>query len=284
MSEKYKASIQLSERARAELLNGLDAGSEDAAPTGRNKRAQTRYPYRATHIALDVQHPGGGMQRWLVVPRNLSAGGVGFVYKGFLHLGTLCVVTMGAKSGEIKRVSGEVVACRLLKAPIHEIGVRFHEKIDPAAFCDERTMKQIEQRIRKAEQLGPKRIESDAGTVLVAMADSKESGLIRQALGLLGVTHRHVGTVAELKDAIKTPGIVGVMIDVDGFGGMQHNRAPAQVPRNIGFEGPIAALTHTGDCMRDDVVDVVGLPTDMSRLAATLEHFASAANGNRGAA
>ncbi|MEM8835553.1 MAG: PilZ domain-containing protein [Planctomycetota bacterium] len=283
MSEKYKASIQLSDRARAALLDGLDASSEDKAPTGRNKREQTRYPYRAAHVALDVQHPGGGIQRWLVAPRNLSAGGIGFVYKGFLHHGTLCVVTMGANSGEITRVTGEVVACRLLKAPIHEVGVRFHEKIDPAAFCDERTMKQIEQRIRKAEASGPKRIAVDSGTVLVATPDGKEAGLIRQALAVLGISHRHVATVAELSDALATPGVLGVLIDVDGFGGMNHHQAPARVVRDVGFTGPVAALTNTGDCTRNDVVDVVGLPTDMSRLAATLEHFANASE-NRDAA
>lgn len=93
--------------------------------------------YRVNNISLTVTHPGGGEARFMVASRNLSSGGMAFLHGGFLHTGTTVRVVLTTKDRQSKVILGEVRSCRHVRAHIHEVGVRFQEKIDLTQFCDD---------------------------------------------------------------------------------------------------------------------------------------------------
>ena len=71
-----------------------------------------------------------------VTCRNLSAGGLAFLHRGFLHAGTECQIRLPLMTGGEMTVHGRIVQCAHVQKSIHEVGVVFDEAIDPRQFLD----------------------------------------------------------------------------------------------------------------------------------------------------
>ena len=62
--------------------------SEGAAPP---KRSSTRFEVRGQKIVVTIMHPGGSLTANEGVLLDVSAGGAGFLYPGFVHHESVCV-------------------------------------------------------------------------------------------------------------------------------------------------------------------------------------------------
>ncbi len=125
--------LEMTEPERARILDKLDT-AEQKNPKG-PRRDAARLEYRVRDIPFSVNHPGGGVGRYIVLARNLSTGGISLLHAGYLYCGTECRLALTMPRGGAKTMIGKVVFCRLVAGQIHEIGVQFMEKIDLAEFA-----------------------------------------------------------------------------------------------------------------------------------------------------
>lgn len=108
------------------LLDKYDAASGD----GHVKREFTRWKFRLHHVILRVTHPGGTVVDVPVVCRNLSNGGIGVLHNNYLHIGSNVVVLMERNKREMVQVPGTVMRCTHREGLVHDIGIRFRERVD----------------------------------------------------------------------------------------------------------------------------------------------------------
>lgn len=138
--KKCTTRVNLSETERENLLNRLDNQSIGAsAPTGgakTNRRRHKRWSFREVNVTVSVEHPAGGISRFLVYTRDISAGGLSFVHGGYLHEGSICQVLLRTCDGQIRTIPGTIVSCRHLEGLMHLSGLRFDRRIDPATFVN----------------------------------------------------------------------------------------------------------------------------------------------------
>lgn len=119
------------------MMNGTNqATAKNARDPVDNRRSHQRLPYTVSQITVAVMHPGGSLSRFLVACRDLSAGGIAFLHRGFLHNGTECQIDLPTLTGGTREVHGRVVRCGYFKSKIHEVGVAFDEPVDPRQFME----------------------------------------------------------------------------------------------------------------------------------------------------
>lgn len=103
------------------------------------RRTYRRFNFRTSQIIVNITHPGGGTSTVAAGTRNLSSGGLAFVYWGFLHNDTGCEIIMKTQGGQTQTSYGKVVSCRHVSGTHHLIGVQFDTLIDPWLFFREKT-------------------------------------------------------------------------------------------------------------------------------------------------
>jgi len=131
-SEKVLKTVRVNDEQVEALLNRV--GSSTYSP-GAERRHKERYDYR-TQTIVHIQQPGDSHFASYIVPtRNLSEGGTSFLFGGFVHTGTSCIIQLTTPDGIWCEVTGKVVGCRYLEGTIHEVMVRFDKPIDPSAYC-----------------------------------------------------------------------------------------------------------------------------------------------------
>jgi hypothetical protein len=106
-----------------------------AAPPA-ERRADQRFEFQRGGFPLCITHPGGGQTKMTAALRNLSAGGLAFLSRGYVHPGSVCAITLLRKDGRGKRVSGKIISCRYLHDSTHEVGMKFDIRIDPGILLD----------------------------------------------------------------------------------------------------------------------------------------------------
>ncbi len=114
------------------LLDAMDKQARDAkVPASRKLK---RWEFRATAAVLMLKSEHNDWSAFAVATRNLSAGGAGLLHEGYAHVGKRCMIGLRALCGSLRTVQGEVVRCRHVSGPLHEIGVKFDERIEPGDF------------------------------------------------------------------------------------------------------------------------------------------------------
>lgn len=131
-SGEFLDMVRLSMKERHRLLSILD--SEQSLRSGENARKSPRQAYRAATAPMVVIQPGGSVSAYLVVTRNISAGGMAVIHGGYIHAGTECRLMLGTIDGEKVVVPGRVRRCRHIKGNLHEIGVEFLKAVAPEDF------------------------------------------------------------------------------------------------------------------------------------------------------
>ena len=135
MSDEVYRSVRMSPLEVDSLLKQLDSNARRDAADGGPRRAHARLEFRINDVLIAIKHPGEeSVSKCLVSTRNLSAGGLSFMYGGFLHSGTLCSIVLTDTQGELVKLLGVVRSCRHVSKTLHEIGVQFTKKVDPARF------------------------------------------------------------------------------------------------------------------------------------------------------
>jgi CheY-like chemotaxis protein len=103
---------------------------------GRPRQRPARVAYDHATVAVRITHPGGGCRTAAVYARDLSTGGLSFLYPGYLHVGTAVSVALRRHGGGEHVAHGFVAWCRHVGGLWHGVGVGFAVPIAPAAFID----------------------------------------------------------------------------------------------------------------------------------------------------
>lgn len=114
----------------------LDRMDQQEVPAKlRNRRNAARHNYRRPVVA-HITQPGGGTMQCSVAPRELSATGMSFLYRGFLHTGTSARLVLQHRNGGSEGVESTVAWCRHIVGPHHLIGVKFRMRLFPGLFAE----------------------------------------------------------------------------------------------------------------------------------------------------
>ena len=136
-NKKTQPINRLSKSQLTQVNEFLDNDSDGELDNER--RTYRRFNFRNSNIVVNITHPGGSISTVAAGTRNLSSGGLAFIYWGFLHNGTGCEVIMKTQAGQTHTAIGTVVSCRHVSGTYHLIGVKFDALIDPWLFFREKT-------------------------------------------------------------------------------------------------------------------------------------------------
>lgn len=126
--------LHLSDAQWRELAGKLQQSTPPPADTT-EKRRHKRVEYLG-RIGIAVRTYEKDWAKFMVLTRDLSCSGLGFVHGGFLYTGSECRIVLKAKDEEILCVNGVVKRCRLIQGTLHDIGVEFSGPIDANLFVD----------------------------------------------------------------------------------------------------------------------------------------------------
>jgi hypothetical protein len=113
-----------------QLLTYLDM-PEPGPPADAVNRKHTRSPYRVDDgIIVELLNQSYPQDCARVAPRDLSAGGIGFLHRGSLPGGTPVAVHFPLCEGRMHSATGRVVRCFGLTKDVYDVGVAFDKPID----------------------------------------------------------------------------------------------------------------------------------------------------------
>lgn len=124
--------VGLKQEALAELLDMVDK----AAGKGVNAaREFVRWGFRREAVLVTLHQPGGGNPIPLKMAcRNISCGGMSVLHNCYTHVGTRAVVQLTHPEKEPLNVEGTIVRCIHLKGVVHELGIKFSQKVQAREY------------------------------------------------------------------------------------------------------------------------------------------------------
>ncbi|MFN0133500.1 MAG: response regulator [Phycisphaerales bacterium] len=97
---------------------------------GSHKRETHRWPFPSQGVRVEMNQPGGTTTNLYYACRNLSSGGIGVLHSAYVHPKTSCTVYLPMPDGSERPVVGLVVRCRHFRGSVHEVGIKFNERIN----------------------------------------------------------------------------------------------------------------------------------------------------------
>lgn len=257
--------------------------SELRSGAGANSRKSMRIDLRGLAANARVMQPGGGVNYWQVRLLDISDGGAGFIYPGFLHVGTRLVLTLRrVKGGHEVAITGQVLWCRFLRKQFHAVGVRWDEKIETREFVNTTTW------LESVASNTDVRTMKLSGRLIHLSSSDLETSLVQMHLSDSGLTLMVAPDSGALLDQIRRQSADILLLDVESMGA-----DPCSVLRAIRRErycGPIIVATPPGgpggDTLRvDGGVEVLTKPVMQDTLVSTIrslvEHGADQISGTR---
>ncbi len=270
-SEDYKRTVRLADASRDDLLNKLDSTSQDDGgmldQQVDNRREDRRLQFRGIDIAVVVEHPGGGVSRILVCPRNLSSGGLGFLHGGFLYTSSRCRIVMPKLDGKEFTINGTIMSCRHVQGHVHEIGVKFDSRIEPQMFLQSAVGRSSAS--NEACELSDLR-----GKVLYMEDSAMDARLFEHHIQESGIDLKVVSTPGAALDEIKKNQYDIALLDLNLQG--EDGAKIISEFRALGFEGPVAAVTaeteasHLQKAREAGASDILQKPYQPEQLINTL--------------
>ncbi len=126
--------LKLTRRDRRRLLGEMDKPRRKH-PRRRDRR-QMRVSYDVARVIVALAQPDGGVGKYSVVPRNLSAQGMAFIHGRFIYEDSRCEVVLPTLDGSWTRKYGSIVMCRHVRGCVHEASIVFDEPICLETFVE----------------------------------------------------------------------------------------------------------------------------------------------------
>jgi CheY-like chemotaxis protein len=245
----------MSDAERADLLNLLREMA--VAHQGNNRRRSDRVDYRSHEVGLEINHPGGGVGRFLVYPREISAGGISLIHGGFVHPHSRCKVQLTTTNGKKRLVTGRVAWCNHLRGPHHIMGVQFDIPLDLKLFLDRKDWPAslVAAMVSDSAQL--------AGRVLCIDDQVMEHDLLSFHLRNSSLELHRALSGQEALDALKAHSFDLIICDLN-LGAVSGESLIGDV-RRAGFLGPIIALTSESTPERLEAAKAAGAAEIMSK-------------------
>ncbi|MCA9312400.1 MAG: PilZ domain-containing protein, partial [Phycisphaerales bacterium] len=233
---QYQDGVRLSAGERRQLLERLETLS--AGNPGSTRRQHERLEYHAPSIPITIRHPGGTDAYFRVCSRNLSSGGIGVLYAGFVHPETECELLLVDVHGKLHPVLGHVRSCRHVYRRVHELGIAFKERLDPRMFVG--VMAKVTSRVEPAGSTPQL-----AGIALVQSTANEELRLFQKCIATVGMQMVEVETLGQILDAVSRMEVQTIfchLADPQRVGSL------CQRIRDTGYNGPLIGLTNLPDC------------------------------------
>ncbi|MGC4031304.1 MAG: response regulator [Tepidisphaeraceae bacterium] len=222
----------MSDVERKALLDKLDAA--DAENPAKNRRSQARVTFRKAEVACRIYHPGGSVTTSTVATRNLSTGGISFIYHGFLHKSTKVEIVLQRRLGGEDIVGGIVTHCQHLNRAYHLIGVRFSSKIFAKLYLEPTEWNEL----GDGAPVDPAKL---LGNVLHFDASEIDRLLLRHNLSTTKIELTSVATLDEAEAAIKSKSFDCILCDTATLN--QPFTVVLAALRATGFKGPVGLVT-----------------------------------------
>lgn len=228
------------------ILDHVD--QQEAAEPRTNRRAHARHTYRCLAIGVRITQPGGGVIDVNVAGREISAGGMSFLYRGFLHAGTDVRLSLARRAGGHETVDSAVVWCRHIVGPHHLVGVKFRQRVFTRLFLDPGLS--TEDDLPKIEP------GSLRGAVLLIDDQELDRMLFEHHTAGLGLKVTSVGNAESALSAAKVTPFDIVICDLN-LGESRGEELIAQL-RKQGCACPIIALTAENSNPRIHAAEAAG--------------------------
>ncbi len=122
-------SVPLSQKDLNDLLDQLDDAEKKSTITT-TRRAHPRQKCRNAVILVEVEQHGH-MSSFALPLRNISAGGVSFLHRSMLHVGTPATITIPLANGRTFQRSGHILRSRHVGGMVYEIALQFDPPTAP---------------------------------------------------------------------------------------------------------------------------------------------------------
>jgi hypothetical protein len=125
--------LRLTPREHEAIMRALE--EREASDDRRQQRRSERLSYHCPDgLVVRLHQPGRDPMDYLVRPRNLSEGGLGFLHGGFVYPGSIFIVSLVSLDGLKVTVPGKVVRSSCVFGRIHDVGVSFDSAISIEDF------------------------------------------------------------------------------------------------------------------------------------------------------
>ncbi|MDQ7014711.1 MAG: PilZ domain-containing protein [Planctomycetota bacterium] len=182
-----------------------------AASSDRRRAAPRFWMDAESNIVVTAMHPGGSMTSSESIMLNISGGGVGLLFPGFLHNGTECAIHIRTTDGEPMILIGTVVWCRLLAQSVHSLGLRFTPEIDVRNYIP--SSQWLEQMSNSDEHVNAEL----AGRILLIGFDESELQMLHIFLQGTSFALGEAGFDGAALDSIRRESFDILMIDADNL-------------------------------------------------------------------
>lgn len=175
------------------------------------RRKQDRFAYAPPGIRAELVHPAGERIELPLAPRNLSSTGLSVLKKGYAHTGSIVILDLPRRDGQVRTVEGHVTWCRLVSGTVHELGIRFGKPVSPHVFCSREAMaspfvtRAAQEQAEKRRSARAK-VATATGNAIAFSDDPEELGYIAAVLASDGyLTERVTGfaTICERAKKLK---------------------------------------------------------------------------------
>lgn len=259
----FRRTLSLSSDQLEAVLSECDR-AERAYPN-RQERAEPRAPYRTDRpIEATMWHPGGGVGRFLVHPIDLSRSGMSFLHGGFVHKGSLCMVSLLTRENTTIDVEGRVIWCRHCSGNCHAIGVQFIAQVDVRPFVDIEKFAGATAHIRAAD------LHRIVGRVIAIESQPIAADLLELVVSGTGINMTVVGDFKAALAIMEAEPIDLIMCELDLESGTGED--VISQCRQHGFKRPVLVVTGVTDPSRIEAVmsnrsiEVVHKPFDPALL------------------
>ena len=176
---------------------------------GAPKRKSTRFGLEGQRFTVTIMHPGGSLTASECVLIDVSEGGAGFLYPGFVHNQSSCVAHLHSIDGNEIQIAGSAVWCRFVSRTVHAIGVKWDEPIEVRQFVSNRDW--LEQ-VANSDEIKQAKL---TGTIVLVGFDEIEVDLIRVFLEHEDVQIEAVEATGAAHDRLAGGGVDAVLVEAD---------------------------------------------------------------------
>lgn len=126
--------LRLNITERQALLSSLMTLTDGECQNHHDRRKYNRYVPANTDAIAELEHPGGSKVSCAILVYDISARGIGFATRSYLHQHTNITIFLSTTDGEITKVQGRVMRCEYYDNRFHRIGIELSNVINPRIY------------------------------------------------------------------------------------------------------------------------------------------------------